>query len=303
MRVYHSLSEASVSGQITELALGFFDGLHLGHREVIVGSKSSVELDCTAIISFQQHPQSVLFKDNPIKLITGLPHKLRILKTWKVQHLILLPFDLITAQKSAEDFLTDLAHAFPNLKELRVGQNFRFGHQRRGDTALLKQWAADRSVRILAVTSLHHGDEPISSSRIRTLLTEKNLVLASKLLGRNYSTFGTVCIGNQLGRQLGFPTINLTTEDGFLLPYGVYSGKALLENGDTYRTVINIGVSPTVTDANKPRIEAHLLDFQRDLYGQELELEFSDYLRDEKKFHSREDLVKQIQTDIKALAV
>ncbi|MDZ4788553.1 MAG: bifunctional riboflavin kinase/FAD synthetase [Blastochloris sp.] len=302
MFAYQSLSEASQKAEIRELALGFFDGLHLGHREVILGQRTPQDLTHSAVLSFQQHPQSILFKDAPIKLITGLPHKQKILHQWGMRHLILLPFNLELAKTSAETFLQEIGDALPGLTKIRIGQNFRFGNQRQGNPELIQKWAQSLNIEVLIVTSLQQDNQPISSSRIRRLLSERSFDLAQNLLGRPYSILGQVVEGEKLGRQLGFPTLNLSTEDGLLVPHGVYAGKAHCADGKSYIAAINIGQRPTVADQARTTIEAHLLNFSGDLYGQEVELEFIRFIRNEKKFSNVLELQKQLVQDIQSLS-
>lgn len=296
MNIYSSLKEASSNPEIRELALGFFDGLHLGHREVLSRSPGST----TAMLSFRDHPQSVLFRDQPVTLITGLPHKLKILQEWGLRNLILLPFNLEVSRKSPETFLAELREAFPFLESIRVGENFRFGYQRAGNPPLLLQWGAKEGIRIEVISSLLDQGHAVSSSRIRRLLSERNLEAAAALLGRPYSVYGRVVEGNRLGRQLGFPTINLATDDGRLLPLGVYHGSILLDR-QSYQAAINIGTRPTVHNSGQVWVEAHLLKFSGNLYGQLLELEFQGFLRDEMRFESTALLRCQLEEDIRRI--
>ena len=283
---------------ITELALGFFDGLHLGHREVIVGSRTPAELSQSAVLSFFTHPQSVLFHDRPITLITGLPHKQRLLESWGLQHLILLPFNLEISQKSPEQFLTEIHSAFPSLSTIRVGQNFRFGRHRQGTPEYLIEWGRLQKIQVEVISSVLHQELAISSSRIRQLLQQGDLPSAQRLLGRPYSIYGMVGEGEKLGTRLGFPTANLQTEDGQLLPQGVYAGYAHRPDGPCYPAAINLGTRPSVSSGHSTSIEAHLLDFSGDLYGQYLDLEIVRFIREERKFNSVTELTDQIRKDI-----
>jgi riboflavin kinase / FMN adenylyltransferase len=298
MTLYSSLSETLTLSSITELALGFFDGLHLGHREVLVGTRTPAELGSRAVLSFSTHPQSVLYRDTPITLITGLPHKQRLLETWGLQHLILLPFNLEISKKSPECFLTEIHGAFPALRSIRVGENFRFGHQRQGTPDYLVRWGQQHKLHIERISSVLQEGKAISSSRIRSLLQQRNLRSARDLLGRPYSLYGRVQEGERLGTRLGFPTANLKTEDGHLLPKGVYAGYANTEQGQRYRAAINLGTRPSVSSGASLSIEAHLLDFSGNLYGQQLDLEMIDFIREEIKFNSSTELVCQITKDV-----
>jgi riboflavin kinase / FMN adenylyltransferase len=301
MNLFLNLEEASQSSAIKEVCLGFFDGLHLGHREVILGKDSPMPEVGKAVISFQQHPQSVLRKDHPIPLITGLPHKIKILQSWNIQHLFLLPFTRELSQKPAEIFLEELLLHLPHMQKLRVGENFRFGYLRQGNPDLLRAWGKRQGISIEIVSSVLSGDLPISSSRIRHDLNHRHLTQAAILLGRRYSLYGKVSRGQQLGSALGFPTANLISEDGCLLPKGVYQGRAYLDDGSTFTAAINIGTRPTITVENKLSIEAYLLDYAGNLYDRDLNLEIHAFLREEKTFSSKEELIQQLHRDVESV--
>jgi len=294
MNVYHSLKEASLNPDIRNLALGFFDGLHLGHREVIAGN------GVRTMLSFKEHPQTVLFRDRPVTLITGLPHKQDILENWKVPNIILLPFNKDVSLKSPDLFLSELHLAFPFLESIRVGENFRFGHQRAGNPHLLGEWGVTKKIRIEVIPSLLDQGSCVSSSRIRQLLAERELDAAATLLGRPYSLYGRVVEGQKVGRKLGFPTLNLATEDGQLLPLGVYHGRVQLSH-TFYKAAINIGKRPTLGSGCDIWVEAHLLGFSGDLYGQRINLEISGFIREEIQFSSLDQLQKQIEQDVLAI--
>ncbi|NJK91746.1 MAG: bifunctional riboflavin kinase/FAD synthetase [Blastochloris sp.] len=301
MNLHHSLDAASRAAEIRELALGFFDGVHLGHQEVLRGPRSPQELQHSALLSFQQHPQSILSPAKKIILITGQPHKLRLLKALGLHHVILLPFNLEVSRQSALDFLESLRAAFPKLRSIRVGQNFHFGHQRQGNPDFLQSWAQKFGITAQVIPSLKSQDQIISSSLIRRQLEMGDCSAAASLLGRPYSLWGTVMPGQHLGSQLGFPTANLQTEDGILLPLGVYAGQALLPSGRSYAAAINIGLRPTLGPNNTtlPSVEAHLLDFSENLYDSEIELIPQRFLRPEQRFENLDALKAQIQLDVK----
>lgn len=299
MKILHSFSEAKKEAEIRQLALGFFDGLHIGHAAVILPKKGVKNSKECGLLTFQSHPFSVV---NPAKhplLITGLPHKLKILEQWKLGAVLLLSFGLEQARQSAEKFLEDFGRGFPNIEWINIGEDFRFGHQRKGDSEMLKKWAAPRDIQVHVVKRLKQKGANISSSAIREKILKGDLDGAAKMLGRPFSLYGKVVEGDRKGRALGFPTANLGTKDECIPSAGVYAGATLLPDGSKHRSVVNIGFRPTVaSQRQKLSIETHLLDFSGNLYGEEIEIFILKKLREEKKFDSEEELRDAIQKDI-----
>ena len=302
MRTYEHFQETSQDRSIQRIAIGFFDGLHLGHAKVILGDQADTLAEKTCVITFQQHPFSVLFPDKATSLLTSLEHKLHLLKKWKINAVLTLPFNQQQSEESAETFLRHLQEGFPLLKSISVGPNFRFGHKRLGSLKELEAWCQQNQVFLSVPSPVTLDNEIISSSRIRQTLKENDLEQAQKLLGRPYSLYGTVSKGQQLGRQLGWPTANLSTTESPLCSTGVYAGRALLENGESFQAAINIGYRPTVSEQKKLHIEAHLLHFNQEIYHQKLELELHQKIRDEKTFESLDDLKAQIKKDIEDIS-
>jgi len=299
MHVFRSFAEAANS-EIRSLALGFFDGIHRGHQQVISNALSGGFAASGGVLTFEPHPQAVLFPDKAPQLLTGLPHKLHDLEQLGVNNIVLLPFNNHMAQTSAGQFLQELGNNFPKLQRISVGANWRFGHNRQGDISMLQDWCSSRSITLIANDSVEYQGRPISSSRIRHLVVSGELVAASELLGKPYSLFGTVVHGNQLGRQIGVPTANLATGDQCLPPHGVYFGNVLLD-GESHPAAINIGFKPSV-DTKIPAltIESHLLDFNRDIYGLTISVCPQKLWRQEQKFASLDILKAQLQRDIAA---
>jgi riboflavin kinase / FMN adenylyltransferase len=299
MHIYHSFAEAANS-DIQSLALGFFDGIHRGHQQVIANALDHDFAMSGGVLTFQTHPQSVISPANAPKLLTGLPHKLHDLKLLGVQHVLALPFNAEVAQISAEQFLQEFAAACPKLKRISIGKNWRFGHNRLGTITLLQEWCRTRCIQLIVNGFVQYQHEPISSSRIRNLVVNGHLMEASKLLGKPYTLFGTVAKGRQLGRELGFPTINLATLDQCLPPNGVYFGTVVV-SGHTHPAAINIGFKPSI-ESNVPKIsiEAHLLNFQGDLYDATVTIHPQKFWRSEQKFPSLAELKNQLTQDIAA---
>ncbi len=300
MTVVDSLNPFPAGSSIRHLALGFFDGLHLGHRRVILGGEKPHAPTQTAVLTFRDHPLSVLHPEKHPALITGLPHKLRILERWKIGLTVALPFDAARSRQAPADFLRELAAAFPSLQTVSVGPNWRFGKNRSGDVGLLGGWCRERKILLDNPEPVLFGGERISSSRIRAALAAGQLTDTAEMLGRPFTLFGNVGAGAGRGAGLGFATANLNTEDECRPPDGVYGGRAFLKDGKTFPAAINLGPQPTF-DGKECHPEAHLIGFAGNLSGQKLDLEFSKFLRPIQKFNSAKDLTAQIKSDISAV--
>ena len=299
MTVVDSLAPAAGSS-IHHLALGFFDGLHLGHRRVILGGQAPHAPALTAVLTFRDHPLSVLHPEKHPLLITGLPHKLRILERWQIGLTVALPFDAARSRQEPAEFLRELTLAFPSLRTVSVGPNWRFGKNRSGDVGLLARWCAERNISLDNPEPVLFGGERISSSRIRAAIAAGQLGDTTEMLGRPFTLFGTVGKGAGRGTGLGFATANLQTEDECLPPEGVYAGRAHLAGARVFPAAINLGLQPTF--GGKSRYpEAHLIGFHGDLFGQKLDLEFTKFLRPVRKFGSAQELANQIKQDISAV--
>ena len=300
MIVLDSLASAPSGKSIRHLALGFFDGLHLGHRRVILGGEKPHVPAHTAVLTFRDHPLSVLHPEKHPLLITGLPHKLRILERWQIGLTVALPFDHARSQQEPADFLKELASAFPSLQTVSVGPNWRFGKNRSGDVSLLGRWCVEKKILLDNPDPVVFAGERISSSRIRAAILAGQLADTAEMLGRPFTLFGVVGPGAGRGAGLGFATANLQTEDECLPPEGVYAGRAFLDDGKTFPAAINLGPQPTF-DGKECHPEAHLIGFSGNLSGKKLDLEFSKFLRPIQKFNSAKDLTAQIKSDISAV--
>lgn len=297
MTVADSLEASPAGVRIRHLALGFFDGLHLGHRRVILGGETPHPSAQTAVLTFRDHPLSVLHPEKHPLLLTGLPHKLRVLERWQIGMTVALPFDANRSRQEPADFLKELASAFPSLQTVSVGPNWRFGKDRSGDVALLTRWCTDRKILLDNPEPVVFAGERISSSRIRAAITAGQLGDSAAMLGRPFTLFGTVGKGAGRGTGLGFATANLQTEDECLPPDGVYAGRAHLADGKIFPAAINLGLQPTFGGQGR-HAEAHLIGFHGDLSGQGLDLEFSKFLRPIQKFTSPQSLAAQIAKDV-----
>jgi riboflavin kinase / FMN adenylyltransferase len=282
------------------LALGVFDGVHVGHQAVIARAVDAAarEGGLAGMLTFDPHPIRVIAPSKaPTALLETLDHKARTVAELGVKLFIPLHFDEAFAQMEAADFIQRLTMA--SVKTIAVGEDWRFGHNRSGDAKFLEAEAARRGFELEAVAPVMHDGERISSTRIRQAIRDGNLDAAEQMLGRIYAVCGVVIEGKKLGRTIGFPTANLETGDAQLPPDGVWAVQARLPDGTCQSGVANLGTRPTV-DGAKKLLEVHLFDFSSDLYGKELEIRFRQHLRPEFKFESIDSLKSQIQKDAAA---
>ncbi len=294
MQIFSSLSLADLKVP-TAIALGNFDGLHLGHQAVIrpvLPGNIAPELTST-LVSFSPHPRE-FFGQNQRSLLTTLAEKIKILGKMGIEQLVLLDFNQGLASLNAAEFMQQVLQEKIQAEHISVGFNFHFGAKRLGTVSDLKNKWGDR----LHITPEQlNQNQRICSSSIRTALAEGNVIFANKFLGRAYSLTGKVVIGDRLGRQLGFPTANLELDPRKFLPkFGVYVVRVEIEQ-QKILGVMNVGVRPTVTGGAQQRIEVHLLNWQGDLYSKELTAELIEFLRPEVKFASLNVLKAQIQQD------
>jgi riboflavin kinase/FMN adenylyltransferase len=233
-------------------------------------------------------------------LIYSLPQKLRAIEALGAEALLLIHFDKAFSELTGEAFIRGLARDFGRLQSLCVGTDFTFGYKRGGNVALLKEIGGELKFTVHGMAAVSLDGKAVSSTRIREAIRGGDLDAAGQMLGRAYAICGRVVAGDRLGRQFGFPTANLDAANLVLPPNGVYAASAKF-NGQFYRVALNIGVRPTVAAGLQLRVEAHLLDFVGDLYGQELEVEIEAKLRDERRFASPAELREQIARDVAAV--
>lgn len=296
MRIIHSPAELRPGPKRVCLAIGFFDGVHLGHQQIIRQTVADAESHeaLAVVVTFDRHPNTVVAPDRVPPLIYSLPQKLRAIASTGADTTLLLHFDEMFSRQTGEEFVSRLAREFGHLTSICVGSSFTFGHRRSGDVDLLRRLGAEFKYTVHGLAAVSLDDQVVSSTRIREMIRAGQLDLASQMLGRPYALCGTVIKGDGLGRKLGFPTANIDVGGLVIPPNGVYAIHA-----HRHRAVLNIGWRPTVQSPTPElRVEAHLLDFAGDLYGQELELTFVEKLRDEQKFPSVDALKTQIKSDI-----
>jgi riboflavin kinase/FMN adenylyltransferase len=284
------------------LALGMFDGLHLGHRAVIDPAVRTARADgaLSGVLTFWPHPSALFRPDSPTKLIQPAATKARMLNRLGVDAVITLPFTPDVAGIKAENFLPWLKQRLPQLAAIHVGENFRFGRGRRGDVALLVATALPLGVRVVGVPRVTRDGEPISSTRIRALLEAGDIAAANALLGYAYFAHGFVAPGKRLGRTIGFPTLNLAWTPPLPPRYGVYAVRVSapeVAGAAPLLAVANYGLRPTVEQTTEPRLEIHVLGACPFGEGDHVKAEWLSFLRPEMKFAGLDELRAQIARD------
>jgi riboflavin kinase/FMN adenylyltransferase len=280
------------------VTLGVFDGVHRGHQQILSRLKE-IDPDNGLVITFQNHPDEVLF-GRSVKWISSHQERLRLLKEAGASHVWELPFTQELLSVTAEDFVQHFFLEQLNKPHVVVGYDLRFGKNAVGDYKFLKD-NYDKDLDISFVEAFVFEREIISSTRIRESILMGDLDRVKKMLGRPYCTEGLVVEGHKRGRELGFPTANIRPALATVsLPFGVY-GVEVKGLDKPYQAVANLGLRPTFVDDDSPLLEVHLLDFEGDLYGKELVIEWKQFIRSEKRFSSAQELVAQIQKDIQAV--
>ena len=282
------------------VALGNFDGVHLGHAHLLRTAHSARPGAPLAVLTFEPHPREVFRPEDPPFRLTLAAERADALAALGVQVLYEVPFDTGFAQLPAEAFVTDVLHRGVGAAHLACGPDFAFGHRRGGDVALLTTQAERLGIGLTVVPKLADVQGPISSTRIRRLLQDGYPERAAAELGRPWTVRGEVSHGEKRGRTIGFPTANLPLGRHLEPARGVYAVRARLPDGTTVPGVANIGRRPTVNEGTESRVEAHLFDFAGDLYGQEMTVALHAFLRAERKFASFEALRGQIVADAEA---
>ena len=303
MQVITSLDGPVWPGQRTVATIGTYDGLHRGHLEVI---GRVVELarskGCrSAVVTFDRHPAAVVRPESAPRLLTTLDQRLSLLRSTGIDAVVVLPFDEPAAEEEADDFVQRVFINALNVCTVVVGSDFHFGRGRRGNVPMLEQMGVGADFAVIPIElRTEESGGVISSTAIRRALTDGRLDEATVMLGRPFEIVGTVISGDQRGRTIGFPTANVDVGDGRIIPAdGVYAGHCRLNDGSEYACAVNIGRRPTFhAAADRSLIEAHLLDFKGDLYGEEITITFVRRLRAEQRFDGPEALIAQLGQDI-----
>ncbi len=298
MKVFHSLSELSeIPGPLC-VAIGVFDGVHLGHQALIRRAMQEAERlgGSAVVLTFHPHPARVLRPDSAPHLLTSTPHKLRLIEELGCQFLLQIKFDAAFAAQPPEVFIEALTRSAPSLRMVCVGHNWAFGKGRAGNVALLAALGEKFGFETLEIEPVEIDGELVSSTRIRKAVEAGDFDTARRFLGRDYTILGTVQPGAGRGRGIGFPTANLSAHNERFPPNGVYAVRVLLDSR-WFEGVANVGVRPTVANALDRVLEVYIFDFSGDLYGHDLEVKFERFLRPEQKFSSIEELRAQIARD------
>jgi riboflavin kinase / FMN adenylyltransferase len=300
MKLIHAGNKLAAGGRKVCLAIGVFDGVHLGHQQIIRQTINDAHQQnaIAVVLTFNCHPNTIVAPEKIPPLIYSLPQKLRAIESLGADAVWLIEFDKKFSEQTGEEFIRSLTRELVKIHSVCVGADFVFGHKRSGNVALLKKLGAELNFTVHGLAAVSLDGQVVSSTRIRETIRTGDFDAASQMLGRPYAVSGRVIEGDRLGRQLGFPTANLDAANLILPPNGVYSGCTKFK-GHLYRVALNIGVRPTVASARPLlRVEAHLLDFDGNLYDEDLEVEIGKKLRDEKKFASPVELREQIARDI-----
>ena len=291
MKTYQDFKkEEVIESKIDVTCIGAFDGLHRGHIELI---KKTKEIDNNfQIVTFNEIPK--IYFDNTLKPLLDNKNRNNIFEVYKPTNLVYLNFDEIN-KLSSDDFLKFL-NINLNTNKIVVGKDFKFGKNRKGDVKNIINYFGEDNVILLSDYLIEN--EKVSSTKIRKYLDNGNIEQANKFLGRKYKLSGTVVEGLKMGTNLGIPTANLKLHQPLYLPkFGVYGILCNIDN-KTYHGILNIGITPTVKDSKKIKIEAHIFDFDKNIYGENIDIEINQFIREEMKFSSAEELVKQINIDI-----
>jgi riboflavin kinase/FMN adenylyltransferase len=281
------------------LTIGVFDGVHLGHRHLISRLKELAGKQgySSGVITFSQHPREVLSPKTRLPSLTSLEQRTALLQETDVDIVIPLPFTPQLANLSPQQFIS-LLQGYLKMKGLVVGPDFALGKGRKGDIDTLRRLGQEMDFSVTVVPPMKIDGEVVSSTAIREALAKGDIKRAQRLLGRPFRLQGRVVSGDKRGVKLGFPTANLEVAPGQALPAGgVYAGRAYID-GQSYSAMTNIGTRPTF-GGGPQLIEVYLIDYNGDLYGQELAIDIIERLRDEKKFDTPEQLIEQIAEDVK----
>lgn len=297
MKIFHGTDNAGIT-RGTVLTLGVFDGLHLGHQQIMqtVVESAAATASVPTVITFDPHPRAVLHPENAPPLLQTLDQRLANFEVLGIKQTIVIRFDKDFADTDAETFLRDIVHERLQARAVFLGKGFFFGKNRGGNIELLREMSARLGFFADEVDEVRLRGTRISSSKIRQLLADGKVNLARRMLGRPYGVEGQIIHGQQRGRTIGFPTANLHPHNRVIPKFGVYATATLIDGG-WRRSITNVGIRPTFDDARNPSIESYVFDFDGDLYGDVLRVRFLHRLRDERKFGGIDELKAQIERD------
>lgn len=300
MKVYHNLNEFKPLKQAIA-TVGTFDGVHVGHQKLLKRIKELAHKEGgeTVLLTFHPHPRLVLFPDdNDLKLITTLEERIERLSQTGLDHLIIHPFTTEFSRTTAIEYVRDILVEQIGVKKLVIGYDHHFGRNREGSLENLKELAPTFGFVVEEIPAQEIKDVNVSSTKIRNALNEGDVKKANSFLGYHFQLSGTVVKGSEIGSSLGFPTANIEVDNpNKIIPApGVYATQAII-NGREYKSMTNLGFRPTVHENSQLTIEAHLFNFDMDIYGETITLRFIDRIREEVKFDNRESLKDQIAKD------
>jgi len=279
---------------VTGLAIGVFDGVHLGHQAVVRSLEGKI-----AALTFEPHPLAIIAPDRVPPRLTTLEQKVAYMRAQGTVAVIAVKFDAALRELSPAAFVDELARIFPDLEQVAIGESWSFGRNREGNAARLAELVCTHGFTVKAIAPVQLDGAPVSSTRIREAILQRRFDEAARLLGRSYAITGKVIHGEERGRTIGFPTANLADVEQLLPPRGVYAARARVAGNLTkYRAVMNLGNRPTFTSNGIDSLEVHLLDFEADLYDQKLWVSDLVWLRDEKPFANADALKAQIAEDV-----
>lgn len=307
MEIFRQIIPAKPEDPGTVLTIGAYDGVHRGHRSVIYEvCRLASERDLrSAVVTFDRHPASVVRPESAPLLLTELDQKIEQLSTTGIDLTLVVPFDENRAAESAEDFIDNVLVQCLKVKHVVVGEDFHFGRHRLGNVDLLRTIGKEKGFTVtgMGLVGLEgkpaRDHEQVSSTFIRQALGEGNLGRANNMLGREYEVLGVVTAGDGRGKELGFPTANVRINSSVLLPAdGVYAGWIELADGSIHGTAISLGTRPHFYTDGDLLLEAHILDFDANLYEEEVRVRFVEYLRPQKKFDNLQFLINQLELDV-----
>lgn len=280
------------------ITLGNFDGLHLGHQELIkmIIHRAEETASLSMVVTFRPHPLKILAPEKCPPLISIYEEKIQLFEKLGIDVLVKIPFTLDFSAMEPRDFVKNVLCDLLGAKEIFVGYNYRFGKGRKGNIRMLRDLGEELGFVVREIEQVSLDEEVISSTRIRQLLKNGEVEHAAKLLGRPYALCGIVVKGDGRGRGLGFPTANIASRHAIIPSNGVYAVKLFVRD-QHYNGIVNIGMRPTF-ETKSLAIEVHIFDFDEDIYGEEITVYFIRKIREEKKFQNAEALIKQISKDI-----
>ena len=304
MKLFHSINDFQ-STKKTILTLGTFDGVHIGHKKILERITENTENGKyeSLVLTFFPHPRMVLQEKSEIRLLNTIGEKIKLLEATGIENLIVHPFNESFSRLTAEEFVRTILVEKFQIQKIIIGHDHRFGRNRTANIDDLIAFGIEYGFEVEQISAEEIEDVSVSSTKIRKALNEGNMALANEYLGYNYFLNGTIVKGKQLGRTIGFPTANINIEEDYkLIPkIGVYVVKATI-NDETLFGMMNIGFNPTV-NGEKQTIEVHLFNFDKDIYGQNIEVSLLHYIRNEQKFSSVDALKAQLNQDkIESLA-